>query len=180
MTDPENTPLELPELFFVAARSFTTGAHAIIKSSMRDRYDNDFRFIISCEMLVGHAIEVYLKAWLAKHDEAYTESKLRRQPFGHNLRALYQEARDQGFPEPDVPMQQTFHDLVESYEKPHFDYTFRYPTDGWVFEVPKNDILFLTLKRLDSVVAAKLGKVVPPNLDWSVNSDEDFRSSTPS
>ncbi len=179
MTDAENSPLGLAELFFVAARSFATGAHAIVKSTVRARYDNDFRFIISCEMLVGHAIEVYLKAWLAEHDKSYTDSKLKRPPFGHNLRALYEEARDQGFPEPDVPMQQAFHDLVESYEKPHSDYTLRYPTDGWTFEVPRNDILFLILSRLDAVVAAKLGKIVPPNLDWSVDSEEDFRTSTP-
>ena len=178
MTGSGTTPLHLAERFFVAARASTTGAHAIVKSTVRARYQNDFRFIISCEMLIGHAIEVYLKAWLAHHDETYSESKLSKVPFGHNLRALYEEARGQGFPEPEVPRQQTFHDLVESFKKPHSDYTFRYPTDGWTFEVPKNDILFLILRRLDEVVAAKLGKIVPPDLDWSVDFDEDFRSST--
>ena len=179
MTDTDKTSLHLSELLFVAARAFTTGAHAIVKSNVRANYDNDFRFILSCEMLIGHAIEVYLKAWLAHHDETYSEPKLRRAPFGHNLRALYEEARGHGFPEPEVPAQQTFHDLVESFERPHSDYTFRYPTDGWSFEVPKNDILFLILRRLDDVVATKLGKNVPRDLDWSVDSDEDFRSSTP-
>jgi hypothetical protein len=178
MEDVKNTPLALPELFFITARSFTTGAHAIVKSTMRARYDNDARFIMSCEMLVGHAVEVYLKAWLAKHDERYNKSNLSFKPFGHNLRNLYNKAREEGFPEPDAPVQQSFNDLVESFETPHGDYAFRYPTDGWSFNVPKNDILFDILKRLDAVVAHKLGKHIPDNLDWSVSADEDFRSST--
>ena len=178
MTGTDKTSLHLAELFFVAARAFTTSAHAIVKSTMRASYHDDFRFIIPCAMLIGHAIEVYLKAWLAHHDETYSESRLSKRPFGHNLRALYDEARRLGFPEPEVPTQQTFHDLIESYEKHHSDYTFRYLQDGWTFAVPKNDILFLILRRLDDVVAAKLGKIVPPNLDWSVDPDEDFRSST--
>lgn len=129
-------------------------------------------------MLIGHALEVYFKAWLSGHNERFTPHML-RQKYGHNLRKLYEEARDQGFPEPEALPKQTFLDLVESYEKDHLEYTFRYPTDGWSFEVPKNDILFTILKRLDSIVAAKVGGTVPDDLDWSVGSDDDFRSSTP-
>lgn len=175
MTDVDNTPLTLPEIFLIAARSFTTGAHAIVKSTMRAKYQNDIRFVVPCAMLVGHAIEVYFKAWLSNHDGAYTEIRLSRKPFGHDLRALYKEARSLGFPEPAAPVHHTFHDLVESYETPHGDYTFRYPKDGWSFDVPMDHVLFPILERLDAVVSKKLGKAVPPDLDWSVTSDENFR-----
>ena len=164
----------------VAARAYVTGAHAIVKSEMRRKYEDDFRFLLPFQMLVGHAVEVYLKAWLSWHDDArFTPDVLKSNKYGHKLRVLYNEARGQGLPEPDAPPQHTFHDLIESYEKDHSDYSFRYPSDGWSFAVPRNESLFFILKRLDAIVADKLGKLVPNNLDWSVGADEDFRSSTP-
>ena len=158
---------------FVAGRAYVAGAHAIVKSGVRANYDNDFRFVVPCMMLIGHAIELYLKAWLAS--EGYGEKKLQNRPFGHNLRSLYEEARKMGLPEPPMPVQQSIHDLVESYEIDHREFKFRYLQEGWRFEVPKMDLLFQIFVMLDGVIAAKLNKVVPENLDWSVGPDEDFR-----
>jgi hypothetical protein len=162
-----------PESFFIAGRAYVTGAHAIVKSDARARYDNDFRFVIPCMMLIGHAIEVYLKAWLTLR--GYTDEALRKRPFGHNLRKLYEEARINGLPEPGMPPRQSFHDLVESYEIHHGDFSFRYPVDGWTFEVPKIDIVFQIFAVLDRTIATAMGIAVPANLDWSMNPDEDFR-----
>ena len=55
------------ESFFITGRSYVTGAHAIVKSPVRQRYANDFRFVFPCMSLMAHAIEVYLKAWLSVH-----------------------------------------------------------------------------------------------------------------
>ena len=172
-------PLSLAQAFFLAGRAYVTSAHAIVKSDMRRRYQDDARFIIPSMMLVGHAVEVYLKAWLAASDQArYTEAELRRK-FGHDLAELYNEARAAGLPEPEVPPRQTFLDLVESYGPDHAALNYRYPKDGWATDVPKNDVLFKILTRLDRTIAAKVSGAIPANLNWSVGPHEDFRSSTP-
>jgi hypothetical protein len=177
--DAPEDRVSLAQSFFIAGRAYVTGAHAIVKSDMRRRFENDVRFIIPCMMLVAHAVEVYLKAWLSATDPArFTETELKRR-FGHDLTSLYEEARATGLPEPQVLPQQTFFDLVESYGPDHAAFNYRYPKDGWGTEVPKNDVLFAILTRLDREIAAKVGGSIPDNLDWSVSSDEDFRSSTP-
>jgi hypothetical protein len=127
-------------------------------------------------MLVAHAVEVYLKAWLAQSDARYTERVLKFD-FGHDLRKLYDEAMGQGLVEPDGREGQRFLDLIETYEKEHGDYSFRYFQEGLAFGVPKNDVLFAILTRLDQGVAAKLGEMGFHEVDWSVGLDEDFRSS---
>lgn len=126
-------------------------------------------------MLIGHAIESYLKAWLAFRE--YDPEALKRAPFGHNLRKLYVEARSTGLPEPDMPPQQSFHDLVESYEKDHADFSFRYLREGWRFEVPKMDIIFQILVVLDRVVGAEIYGADPVPMGLSVDPSEDFRTS---
>ena len=80
-----------------------------------------------------------------------------------------------GLPEPPMPAQQSIHDLVESYEIDHRDLKFRYLQEGWRFEVPKMSLLFEIFVALDEVVASKLNKIVPGDLDWWVGADEDFR-----
>jgi len=164
-----------PHCFYVAGRAYATGAHAIVKSGTRARYQNDFAFIVPCMMLIGHAIESYLKAWLAFRE--YDPDDLKRAPFGHNLRNLYAEARTTGLPEPDMPPQQSFHDLVESYEKDHADFSFRYLREGWQFAVPKMDVIFDILSVLDRVVGAEIYGVNPAPIGLSVDPREDFRPS---
>jgi hypothetical protein len=140
---------------------------------MRKQYQNDLRFVIPCMMLLGHAIEVYLKAWLSAH--GYAPDTLRRSPFGHDLRRLYEEARQQGLPEPPMPPQHSFNDLVESYEKDHGDYSLRYPQEGWTFAVPKVDALFAIFNALDSEVGLAVNGHRPNPLDWTINPSEEFR-----
>ena len=163
------------ESYFITGRAYVTGAHAIVKSPVRLRYANDFRFVFPCMSLIAHAIEVYLKAWLSAH--GYKDDTLRKQ-FGHNLRALYIEGLQTGLQESHTAQGETIHDLVESFEAQHeWPYPLRYPFDGWQIPLPKLNIVFEIFVRLDRIVADKLGKVVPVDLDWSVSPDEDLRSS---
>lgn len=126
-------------------------------------------------MLIGHAIESYFKAWLAFRE--YDPDALKRAPFGHNLRNLYLEARAAGLPEPDMPPQQSFHDLVESFEKDHADFSFRYLREGWQFAVPKMDIIFEILTALDRAIGAEIYGADPAPIGLSVDPGEDFRTS---
>ena len=96
------------ESFFITGRSYVTGAHAMVKSPVRQRYANDFRFVFSCMSLMAHAIEVYLKAWLSVH--GYNDQTLRKR-FGHDLRSLYKEAFKTGLQEPHTRKGETMHDL---------------------------------------------------------------------
>ena len=163
------------EGYFVTGRSYVTGAHAIVKSPVRQRYKNDFAFVFPCMALIAHAVEVYLKAWLSAH--GYKDDELRKR-FGHDLRTLYIEAVQTGLREPHSTHGETIHDLVESFEAQHeAPYPLRYPFDGWQIPLPKLNIVFEIFVRLDGLIANKLGKAVPADLDWRVSPDEDLRSS---
>ena len=162
------------ESYFITGRAYVTGAHAIVKSPVRQRYANDFRFVFPCMSLMAHAIEVYLKAWLAAQD--YNDDTLRKR-FGHDLRALYAEALRTGLQEPHTKSGETIHDLVESFEAQHErPYPLRYPFDGWQIPLPKLNIVFEIFARLDRIIADEMGKSVPANLDWCVTPEEDLRS----
>ena len=163
------------EGYFITGRAYVTGAHAIVKSPVRQRYANDFRFVFPCMSLMAHAIEVYLKAWLSAH--GYEDDTLRKH-FGHDLRRLYTEGLKMGLQEPHLAQGETIHDLVESFEHQHErPYPLRYPIDGWLIPLPMLNIVFEIFVRLDRIIADKLGKVVPADLDWSVSPVEDLRSS---
>jgi hypothetical protein len=125
--------------------------------------------------LMAHAIEVYLKAWLSVH--GYKDDTLRKS-FGHDLRALYTDARQTGLQEPHTTGGETINDLVESFEEQHgWPYPLRYPFEGWPIPLPKLKIVFEIFTRLDRIIADALGKAVPDNLNWCVTPDEDLRSS---
>ena len=167
--------ITLAESYFFTGRAYVTGAHAIVKSPVRQRYANDFRFVFPCMSLMAHAIEVYLKAWLSVH--GYNDETLRKR-FRHDLRSLYNEARTTGLQEPHTREGETIHDLVESFEVQHEPpYPLRYPFNGWQIPLPKLNIVFQIFVRLDRIIADKLDKAVPADLDWRVAPDEDLRSS---
>lgn len=168
--------MDLARCLFVSGRSFVTGAHMIVKSNHRREYRTDSLVIFPTAMLVAHAVEVYLKAWLARSDARYTERVL-KSDFGHDLRKLYAEAMEQEMVEPDVRIGHRFLDLIETYEKEHGDYSFRYFHEGLAFGVPKNDVLFAILTRLDQTVAGRLGDMGLHEVDWTVGPDEDFHAS---
>ena len=143
--------------FLIAARSFRVGAFAILTNeSVRGEHETDRRFVLPAVMLLGHVIEVYLKAWLSSRG---IDNKNLRKQFGHDLQKLFAEAKKLGLPEPERPQHQSFKDLVDSFAKKHGDYTFRYPHEGWTYEVPSMDIVFDVLNDLDvSVASAFLGE----------------------
>lgn len=130
--------MDLARCLFVSGRSFVTGAYMIVKSNHRRQYRTDSLVIFPTAMLVAHAVEVYLQARLAQSDAGYTERVLKFD-FGHDLRRLYAEAIGQGMVEPDDRVGHRFLDLIETYEKEHGDYSFRYFHEGLAFAVPKND-----------------------------------------
>ena len=110
-------------------------------------------------MLIAHAIEVYLKAWLSNTGVSTDDLK---RGFGHKLKPLFEEAKIRGLSDPPRQTPYTFKDLVESFEKQHSDYSFRYPTDGWTYDVPQMDLVFSLLNELDAQIGvAVLGNPEP-------------------
>ena len=51
----------------------------------------NFKLLLPAYYLVGHSIELSLKSYLAA--KGSTPDKLKRKPYGHNLKALFSEAR---------------------------------------------------------------------------------------
>lgn len=159
------------ESYLVTGRAYVTGAHAIVKSPVRQNYANDRAFATPCMSLLAHALEVYLKAWLSAH--GYKDETLRKH-FGHDLRALYSEGLRSGLKELHNEPGETIHDLVESFEVQHErPYPLRYPTGGWQMALPKLNIVFEIFGRLDKVVADKIWNAI--GLEWQVSPEEDLR-----
>jgi len=105
-------------------------------------------------MLIAHAIEVYLKAWLSHH--GLSTSQLRQNPYGHNLVTLFDHAKQHGLVEPQRPENESFQDLIDSFAEQHGNYSFRYPSDGWNYNVPQMDIVFSVLNDLDAQISTPI------------------------
>lgn len=157
---PLQPPISDAVAFLLTARSYRIGSHAILTNGdVRNEQETDRRFVLPTVMLIAHAIEVYLKAWLSNTGVSTDDLK---RGFGHKLKPLFEEAKIRGLSDPPRQTPYTFKDLVESFEKQHSDYSFRYPTDGWTYDVPQMDLVFSLLNELDAQIGvAVLGNPEP-------------------
>ncbi len=88
--DPD-TPAGLCKAFRIGADICLTGAKKLHAAS--PGWDLPDR-----QILAFHALELALKAFLAKH--GLTREKLRKKPYGHDLDRLYSDAVKRGLPPP--------------------------------------------------------------------------------
>lgn len=147
------SPISEAIAFLVTARNYRFGAYAILTNAgLRAQWETDRRFALPAVMLIAHAIELYLKAWLS--EKGVTTQELRRRPYGHDLTTLFAEAKTRGLIEPARPPQQSFQDMIESFAEHHGDYSFRYPDSGWTYNVPQMDIVFDVLNDFDAQISA--------------------------
>ena len=109
--DP-NTPTGLCEALRLGAEICLTGAKKLDASS--PGYDLPDR-----QILTFHALELALKAFLAKH--GFTAKTLRNKPYGHNLDRLYSEAAEHG-----LSLQPHNKELIEAINEYHYKHIVRY------------------------------------------------------
>lgn len=134
---------------YSTAKGYLQSAFVLMNSVDRYQTPTDLTFFYSFHILIGFAVELYLKACLL-HTGSSGEA-LSRRPFGHDLEALSNAATSAGL---------TVHGLdqvVMLLADPHGDYTFRYPRPDGSYKVPDLNILFAHLSALDVAVDGLTG-----------------------
>lgn len=109
----------------------------------------EMSFHLPKRMLLGFALELFLKAWL--HHSGTTEGDL-RDIYGHDIEDLYQDAIANG-------LQQTpdFNRVVQELGFDHKDFGYRYMHDTSQYK-PMDYVAVVTiLQELDRVVDERIG-----------------------
>ncbi len=117
---------------------------------------NRQRFGIAANMLLGHAIEVALKAWL--HGQALrrgesaekSKSKLAKSPLGHDLPTLWDAAVGEGLT---IPSSRPiwFEFIAQMHGAP---FLVRYPANDVAFPVPEDEVCSQILNLIEIIGTA--------------------------
>jgi HEPN domain-containing protein len=129
-------PPEPSKGYMAAARYFFNGVKFLSEGG--------HEVIIACAFLAAQALECLLKAYLVKVKEGITVDILKKKPYGHDLRKLWEEAADNGLGVPRQPPEWC-RILNETYNKP---YHLRYPTEVNGFSVPACSQILDELSKL--------------------------------
>ncbi|HZV57726.1 MAG TPA: hypothetical protein VFF89_08630 [Sphingobium sp.] len=134
---------------YSTAKGYVQSAYLIVVSAGRFRVPNDTTFILSYHMLLGFAVELYLKAYLTHTGHA--EAELRRRGVRHNLKKLLELSEADGFTLPTVTK------LVDYLNDQHDSFEYRYTKpDGSYFIRYQADV-FAELDELDAYVDGEIG-----------------------
>lgn len=151
---------------YSTAKGYVQSAYLIVTSPARFQVPDDTTFFLSYHMLLGFAVELYLKAYLTH--TGHTEAELRSGPVRHNLKKLLELSEADSFSLfPATKLVDYLHDKHASFEyrymKPAGLYYFRYQAD-----------VFSELNQLDNYVDSAIGASAskgktPPFDGWVVS-----------
>ena len=153
---------------YSTAKGYVQSAYLIVVSTGRFRASDDTTFILSYHMLLGFAVELYLKAYLTH--TGHTEAELRSGGVRHNLKKLLELSEADGFTLPTVTK------LVDYLNEQHGSFEYRYMIpDGSYFIRYQADV-FAELDELDAYVDGEIGASVSSGLTpstggWPVPGD---------
>jgi len=121
----------------------------MLTNPLRFQLKTDDSFALSCHVLLGLAVELYLKAYLThlNHDE----KELRKHSVRHSLEELLALCENHGFSLPEATS------LVAYLNKKHGDHSYRYlkPDSGFI---PRElGTLFRELDKINAYVDEKIG-----------------------
>jgi len=121
----------------------------IITNPTRYSVDDDTTFILSYHLLLGFAVELYLKAYLThrKHSEA----ELRRNDVRHNLEKLLALSEADGFNLLAAKR------LVEYLHIKHGSFEYRYVRQGGRYDLRSQAEVFTDLDELDTYLDSEIG-----------------------
>jgi HEPN domain-containing protein len=105
---------------------------------------------LSIHLLLGFAVELYLKAFLL-HD-GMSEKLLRTKQLGHSLKNLYAQGQLRSLP--NIPH---LEELVDLLHERHFDLRYRYVHEADEFPRTNLDFAFVILNNLDTQIDAVVG-----------------------
>lgn len=142
MSDPKN--------HYSTARGFVYSARFIVTNERKiEELIHDIPTILSYHMLLGFAVELYLKSFLQNH--GHDENELRSNGIRHNLDALLKLAKADGF-----DCSATDY-LVPYLNDQHANFEFRYVNPTAKYDIRWVDRTFAELTALDAYINQEIG-----------------------
>lgn len=153
---------------YSTAKGYVQSTYLIVTSPDRYNVPDDTTFILSYHMLLGFAVELYLKAYLTHTGHAETE--LRGGPVRHNLKKLLELSEADGF------SLSAANKLVDYLGEQHGSFEYRYMKSGSSYRVRSQAEVFAELNELDTYVDSEIGASaskgkVPSSGGWVVPAD---------
>lgn len=134
---------------YSTAKGYVQSAYLIVASPARFQVPDDTTFILSYHLLLGFAVELYLKGYLTH--TGHTEAELRSGPVRHNLKKLLQLSEADGFSLP------TATKLIDYLNDQHGSFEYRYMKPGGSYNVRYQSEVFAELDELDAYIDGKIG-----------------------
>jgi len=153
---------------YSTAKGYVQSSYLIVTSPDRYRVPDDTTFILSYHMLLGFAVELYLKAYLTHAGHA--EAELRSGGVRHNLKKLLELSEEDGF---DLPAAKK---LVDYLGAQHGNFEYRYMKPSGSYYVRWQAEVFAELDELDTYVDGEIGASAsqaraPSSGGWTVPAD---------
>lgn len=150
------------------ARGYVQSAYLIVTNPARFQVPDDTTFILSYHMLLGFAVELYLKAYLTHTGHAETE--LRSGAVRHNLQKLLDLSEADGFVLPAATK------VVDYLKEQHGSFEYRYMKPGSTYYLRNQAEVFAELSNLDEYVDSEIGASISAGKTsttggWGVSSD---------
>jgi hypothetical protein len=131
------------------ARGYVHSACALISSADRMKFPDDTPFILSTHMLLGFAMELYLKAALAHY--GVTEAALKHSSRRHNLVVLHREVGEHGL------HSNALRDLSSHFSARHGDFSYRYVDRAGTYVLMSPLQMFVLFSEADGCVDGVIG-----------------------
>lgn len=149
-------------LAYMTARSYAQSSFVIVTSEHRNE-KNDATFFLSTHLLIGFALELYLKSFLLA--KGLSEEEIKKN-FGHDLEHLYTKSIENG-------LSRQYDKIIVIFKLGHSNLSYRYPKEGADYPVNPIDELFFYLSKLDFEINTAAGASVeygkqPSNSIWAV------------
>jgi hypothetical protein len=134
---------------YSTAKGYVQSTYLIVTSPDRFKVPDDTTFILSYHLLLGFAVELYMKAYLTH--TGHTEAELRSGSVRHNLKKLLELSEADGFVLPDAI------NLVDYLSDQHGSFEYRYMKPGSSYDIRDQAEVFDELNELDAYVDGQIG-----------------------
>ncbi|MEY4248844.1 MAG: hypothetical protein RJA87_477 [Pseudomonadota bacterium] len=149
-------------LAYMTAKGYVHSSFVILTSEHRNE-KSDASFFLSTHLLIGFALELYLKSFLLA--KGFAEEKIRKD-FGHDLEHLYSKSIENG-------LSRKYDKIIVPFKLGHSNFSYRYPKEDTDYPFIPIDELFGYLSKLDFEIDTTAGASVeygkePNNSIWDV------------
>ena len=155
-------------LSYSTAKGYVQSTYLIVTSPDRYQLPDDTIFMLSYHMLLGFAVELYLKAYLGHAGRS--EAELRNHQVRHNLQKLLDLSKASGF------SLLAANNLVNYLGEKHGSLEYRYMKPDSSYHVRSQAEVFAELNELDTYVDREIGASAskgktPASTGWIVPAD---------